>query len=131
MRVLRRREKLHRLSAGPAIPGLVLRAGIALLAVLALSVFPFTELAIWLLLALAVVAIVVPRVMAAWMIAALVALAMLFSEPELGRTSLALLIVHGLHLLGALTVAIPAASLWPGIRTWPIMRPCLRWRQTC
>ncbi len=110
LRSLSRRDTLHRLDGGAAIPGLVLRAGIPALAILAVSVFGFNGFALGLLLAIATAAMIAPRSMAAWGVMMLVVLAMLLSEPDPGRTTVMLLIVHALHVLGALSLVIPARS---------------------
>lgn len=58
----------------------------------------------------AVVAVVVPRTMAAWLAAACLPFGILVTEPSPARTALALLLVHAIHVLGALSLAIPLTS---------------------
>lgn len=111
MKRLLSRNRLHRLNAGAAIPGAVLRAGVPIIAILAMFVYGFSDFALGLLLLAATAAVIVPRTMAAWVVAVLVVLAMLFSEPDFARTSMTVLIVHSLHVLGALSLVIPAGSM--------------------
>ncbi|WP_435745575.1 hypothetical protein [Microbacterium sp. PMB16] len=58
----------------------------------------------------ALVALVIPRSMSAWLAAACLAFGVVLTEPSPQRTALAVLLVHAVHLLGSLSLVIPARS---------------------
>lgn len=101
---------VHGLQTDRAIPGYALRALLFLTVVGAtLALFPES----WLRLvpvALALLAAVYPSSLSAWLALALMPLGMLLNDPDPLRTVVGVLAVHAIHILGTLTLAIPARA---------------------
>ncbi|MCT1478075.1 hypothetical protein [Microbacterium sp. p3-SID336] len=100
---------------GAALPGAVLRlAVVAVTLVGALTLQPYP---LWqgVAVAAAVVAAVLPQSLAAWVGAACLPFGVILSEPAPGRTALAVLLVHAIHVLGSLSLTVPALS-WVALR---------------
>lgn len=83
-----------------------------LVALVAIGVVTLNPFALWQGIAVvaAVMAAVVPRTMTAWVAAACLPLGILVTEPSATRTALAVLLVHAIHVLGALSLVIPLTS---------------------
>jgi hypothetical protein len=58
----------------------------------------------------ALLAVVLPRSLAAWVGAACLAFGVLLTEPDPGRTALAVLLVPAIHVLASLSLVIPISS---------------------
>ncbi|MFJ6428212.1 MULTISPECIES: hypothetical protein [Microbacterium] len=58
----------------------------------------------------AVLAVVLPRSLAAWFAAACLVFGVLLTPPDPGRTALAVLLVHAIHVLASLSLVIPISS---------------------
>ncbi|WP_149085612.1 MULTISPECIES: hypothetical protein [Microbacterium] len=95
---------------GIAVPGVVLRlVAVALAAGGALLLVPFP---LWRGVAVlaALVAVAIPRSLAAWAALACLPFGVILSEPDPGRTALALLFVHALHVCASLSLVVPLSS---------------------
>ncbi|KQZ25240.1 hypothetical protein [Microbacterium sp. Root553] len=98
------------LQTAPAVSWIAVR--IALVAVVAVGAFVLNPLVGWQWVAviLAVTAAVLPQTFAAWGGAACIVIGMLLSEPDVGRATLAVLVVHAIHILTSLTLVIPGGT---------------------
>lgn len=107
-------RRLHTVQAGPAIPAVLLRVGLALLGVLALVL---TDLALWrvLLVVAGLAAAAAPRSFLPWVLILLVPVGLLSEPTSLTHACLAVLIVHAAHVLGSLAFVI-------GPRGWITLR---------
>lgn len=93
-----------------AVPGIVLRLLVVAIAWGgALVLVPFT---LWQGVAViaALLAVALPRSLAAWLAAACLVFGVLLTDPDPGRTALAVLLVHAIHLLASLSLVIPISS---------------------
>lgn len=104
------RRRAHRFRVHGAILGIVPR--LLLLALVAAGAVILIPYALWQGIAVtaAAVALVVPRTLAAWLAAACLPLGLALDEPSPARTALAILLVHAVHVLGALSLTIPLTS---------------------
>lgn len=101
---------VHGVKAGPSIRGYVLRALLTLIVLgAALALIEPTWLRIA-AVALGLTAAVFPHSLCAWATMALLAFGMLLAEPSPWAAGIAVLAVHTIHLLGSLTLAIPALA---------------------
>ena len=93
-----------------AVRGIVLR--ILLVAVVACGAVALVPFPLWQGVAViaALVSVVIPRSMAAWLAAACLVFGMILVPPSPDRTALAVLIVPAVHLLGSLALTIPSTS---------------------
>ncbi|HWS50255.1 MAG TPA: hypothetical protein VN241_04515 [Microbacterium sp.] len=113
------RRRIHTLRVRGGVFGIMPR--LLLLALVVAGVITLMPYPLWQGIAVvaAVVAVIIPRSMAAWAAAACLPFGILVSEASPARTALALLLVHAIHVLGALSLAIPLTSrlalraLWP------------------
>lgn len=103
-------RQAHTFRVRASARGVVLR--VLLIAVVAVGVTVLNPYVLWqgIAIAAAVVAAVIPRSMAAWVAAACLPFGVLLSEPSPARTALAVLLVHGIHVLASLTLVVPARS---------------------
>lgn len=95
---------------GAAVPGIVIRlAMVAVAACGALMLIPFP---LWQGIAVlaALVAAAIPRSLAAWVALACLPFGVILTEPDPGRTALALLCVHALHVCASLSLVVPPSS---------------------
>ncbi|WP_337005255.1 MULTISPECIES: hypothetical protein [unclassified Microbacterium] len=93
-----------------AVPGLVIRlllVAIVWFGAVALNPFPLWQ---GIAVVASVIATVLPRSLAAWLGAACLVFGVLLTDPAPERTALAVLLVHAIHVLGALALTIPLAS---------------------
>lgn len=99
--------RAHTLLPGRSVPSAVLRA--FLLAIMLWSVVVLVSPAVWLWVgvAAAVIAVVVPRSCAAWVVVLCLAIGVMVDAPSPGRIAFALLAVTAIHQLAALTVILP------------------------
>ncbi|MFT4135265.1 hypothetical protein [Microbacterium sp.] len=102
--------RLHTLSVGAWMPGALVRLALLLVVVAVGLVSGTGPLWQWLCVGAAAVAALVPRTMAAWLAAAMLALGLLLVPPELWRTAVVVGAVHAVHVLGSLALAIPVRS---------------------
>jgi hypothetical protein len=102
--------RTHRLRVPWGVPGILPR--LVVIALVAVGVSVLVPFPLWraVALAAALVAVVVPRTLAAWAAAACIPIGMLLTEPLPGRTALAMLLVHAIHLLASLSLTIPVSS---------------------
>lgn len=98
------------LRTGPAVSWLVVRG--MLVIVVALGAVVLCPLIGWQVaaIALALVAAALPQTLAAWGSVGCLVVGMLISEPDLGRATIAVLVVHLIHVLSSLSLMIPAGS---------------------
>ncbi|MEE6390229.1 hypothetical protein V3G71_15415 [Microbacterium paraoxydans] len=95
---------------GAAVPGAVIRlAVVAVAAGGALLLIPFP---LWQGIAVlaALVAVAIPRSLAAWVALACLPFGVILTEPDPGRTAGALLFVHALHVCASLSLVVPLTS---------------------
>ncbi len=99
------------LSIGPAVRGVVLR--LVLIAVVVTVVRTLDPALVWQVIAVvcALAAAIYPSSLGAWGALAVVPISLLSAEPDPLRTALAVLCAHIVHVLGALTAAIPSRAL--------------------
>ena len=93
-----------------AVPGVVIRLLIVVIVWIgAVELNPFP---LWqgIALAASLLAVIVPRTLAAWGGAACLVFGVLLTEPAPERTALAVLSVHAIHVLGSLALTIPLVS---------------------
>ena len=110
-----------RISLGPAIPGAVLHALLPVTAAIAaVCIVPILgwQVAI---VAFAVLGMLVPQTLGGWLSIACIAVGMLLAEPDIGRTMIAVLLVHILHVLSSLLPIVP----WRGGVALAALRPTL------
>lgn len=95
---------------GVAVFGIIPR--LLLVAAVWIGAIALVPFALWQGVAVlaALVALVVPRSMAAWLAAACLAFGVLLATPSPERTALAVLLVHAVHVLGSLSLVIPLRS---------------------
>ena len=93
-----------------AVPGLVIR--LLIVAVVWGGAIQLNPFPLWQGIALvaSLIAFVVPRSLAAWLGAACLVFGVLLTDPAPERTALAVLLVHAIHVLGSLALAIPLSS---------------------
>ncbi|UGS27151.1 hypothetical protein K8F61_02760 [Microbacterium resistens] len=116
------KRRAHELRVPRGIPGIVPR--LLVLLVTTAGVLALTPFIVWQVVAVAAasVSVVLPRSFAAWAGAACLPIGVLLTAPSPGRTALAVLLVHAIHVLAALSLTIPAGSrIAPGL-----LRPVLR-----
>ncbi|WP_431806300.1 hypothetical protein [Microbacterium paraoxydans] len=113
---------------GAWVPGAAPRAlvvALVLVGVLTLHPTPFWR---GVAVVAALVGSVLPRSLGAWAGAACLPFGLLLSEPAPERTALAVLLVHAIHVLGSLSLTVPAvsrltlASLWPTARRFLVVQ---------
>ncbi|MCK2027636.1 hypothetical protein KZC56_15140 [Microbacterium sp. SSW1-47] len=95
---------------GAWVPGVTLRVltvALVLLGVLVLHPTPFWR---GVAVVAALVGAVLPRSLATWVGAACLPFGLLLSEPAPERTAVALVLVHAIHILAALSLTVPAAA---------------------
>lgn len=114
--------RLHRLRTGPFVYGFLLHLAVLIIAILGGLMFAIGGVGVWVLLAAGVVSVFLPRAGAAWVVMMVLVFAMLLHEPHLGRTAVMILLVHLLHLLGALSISIHSLSRVQLRALWPIAR---------
>ena len=105
---MRRRLRSFRVRA--AVPGIVVRllvVGIAWGGALVLVPFPLWQ---GVAVIASVLAVVLPRSLAAWLAAACLVFGVLLTDPDPGRSALAVLLVHAIHVLASLSLVIPISS---------------------
>ena len=110
-----------RISTPPAIPGGVLHALLPVTAAIAaVCIVPILgwQIAI---VAFAVLGMLFPHTMGGWLSIACIAIGMLLAEPDIGRTMIAVLLVHILHVLSSLLPIVP----WRGGAVLAALRPTL------
>lgn len=101
---------IRRVHVPGGVPGIAIRAllvGVVCVGVVMLIPFPLWQ---GIAVVTAVVAVVVPRTLSAWAAAACLAFGVIVTEPSPGRTALALLLVHAIHVLAALSLVVPTMS---------------------
>ncbi|MGN8027690.1 hypothetical protein [Microbacterium sp. 22242] len=112
----------HELTASGAVPGPALRIGAAVVVVggvLLLNPYPLWW---WVAGAAALLSVIAPRSMAAWVGIACIALGLVLTAQSAGRTALAVLLIHAAHVLASWAWAVPWRSrirpsvLLPGVR---------------
>ncbi|MEU4015469.1 hypothetical protein AB0E56_09390 [Microbacterium sp. NPDC028030] len=93
-----------------AVRGITLR--LLLVAVVGVGAAVLVPFPLWQGVALlaAVVSVIIPRSLAAWASAACLVFGVLLTEPAPGRTAVAVLLVHAVHILASLSLAVPMAS---------------------
>lgn len=93
-----------------AVPGIAVR--LLLVAVVWAGVVVLNPFPVWQVVAVlaALVAVVVPRSLAAWLSAACVVFGVLLTDQAPERTALAVLVVPAIHMLASLSLVIPASS---------------------
>lgn len=93
-----------------AVPGVTVR--LLLVGVVAVGAVTLVPFPLWQAIAVVavVVAVVIPRTLAAWAAAACLPFGVILTEPSPGRTALALLLVHAIHVLAALSLVVPLRS---------------------
>jgi hypothetical protein len=95
---------------GAAVPGAVIRLAVVAVATGgALLLIPFP---LWQGIAVlaALVAVAIPRSLAAWVALACLPFGVILTEPDPGRTAWALLFVHALHVCASLSLVVPLTS---------------------
>ena len=104
------RARTHEMRVTAAIPAVVLRALTALIGIA--GVIALNGYAPWQMIGAVafVVGAVLPRSLATWAGAAVIVLGIALDEPSPWRTALALLILHLVHVLGSVCMAVPFAS---------------------
>lgn len=102
--------RTHSMRVAFGVPALALRA--AVLVVGGTGAFVLNEYPVWQIVgALAfLLGAVLPQSLATWGGAACIVLGIAASEPTAGRTAVALLIIHFVHVLGSACLVIPALS---------------------
>jgi hypothetical protein len=95
---------------GAAVSWLVLRA--ALVVVVLVGAFSLTPLIGWSIAAsaLGVLAVILPQSFAAWGSVACFVIGMLIAGPDPGRTMIAVLVVHLVHVLTTLILVVPVGA---------------------
>ncbi|AZH78862.1 hypothetical protein [Microbacterium sp. Y-01] len=119
-------KRLRSFRSGVVVPGVAVR--LLNVVVVAVGVVLLNPFPLWQGVAVmsALVAVVFPRSLAAWIAAACVVFGVVLTDPSPERTALAVLVVPAIHLLGSLSLTIPAASrlapavLLPGLRRFVI-----------
>lgn len=104
------KRRLRSFRVREAVPGVVVRllvVGIAWGGALVLVPFPLWQ---GVAVIAAALAVVLPRSLAAWLAAACLVFGILLTDPDPGRTALAVLLVHAIHVLGSLSLVIPISS---------------------
>ncbi len=98
---------------GVVLPGATLR--VLLLAVVWVGVVVLNPFPLWQGVAVvaALVSVILPRALTAWVAAACLPFGVILTEPSPGRTALALLLVHAIHVLAALGLVVPLSSRLP------------------
>lgn len=97
-------------STGIALSWLVLRA--MLLAVVVIGAAVLSPLIGWLIaaVALGVIGAALPQSFAAWGSVACLLIGMMIAGPDLGRTMLAVFVVHAVHVLTTLNLVVPVGA---------------------
>lgn len=98
------------LRTGVSLPGVTLRLLVVALVwvgVVVLNPFPLWQ---GVAVVAALVAVVIPRALTAWVAAACVPFGVILTEPSPQRTALAVLLVHAIHVLAALSLVVPLTS---------------------
>lgn len=105
----------HTFRVRGGVPAVLLR--VLLVAVTAAGAMALVPVPLWRGVAItaAVIGAVVPRSLAGWIGGAAVGLGMLFADPAPAQTAIAVLVVHGIHVLASLTWTVPARS-WISMR---------------
>lgn len=101
---------IRRVRVPGTVPGIVVRlllVGIVWVGAVTLIPFPLWQ---GIAVVAAVVSVVIPRTLAAWAAAACLPFGVIVTEPSPGRTALALLLVHAVHALAALSLVVPTRS---------------------
>lgn len=104
------RRSLRSFRVGAAVPGVALR--LANVVVISIGAFLLNPYPLWQGVAVvaALAAVVFPRSLAAWMAAACLVFGIVLTDPAPQRTALAVLLVPAIHLLGSLSLVVPAAA---------------------
>jgi hypothetical protein len=101
---------IRRVRVPGAVPGITVRlllVGAVWIGAVTLVPFPLWQ---GIAVVAAVVAVVIPRTLAAWAAAACLPFGVLVTDPSPGRTALALLLVHAIHILASLSLVLPMMS---------------------
>lgn len=96
--------------SGVAVPGMLIRlavVGLATAGALLLVPFPLWQ---GIAVVAALVAVAIPRSLAAWVALACLPFGVILSEPDPGRTASAILFVHALHVCASLSLVVPFSS---------------------
>ncbi|QMU98422.1 hypothetical protein FVO59_15470 [Microbacterium esteraromaticum] len=104
---MRRDETLR---IGLSAPGLLLRVLVVLVAVAAATLLGATPVWLAVVGVLAVFGAVTPVYAGAWMAAAVLVGLLIVPGPDGGRAALVVAAVHALHVLGALSLVVPATA---------------------
>lgn len=101
---------IRRIRVPGAVPGITIR--LLLLGVVSVGAVVLVPFPLWQGIAVvaALVAVVIPRTLTAWAAAACLPFGVILTEPSPGRTALALLLVHAIHVLAALSLVVPLRS---------------------
>lgn len=121
--------RAHRMRVPGAVPALVLRAVlVGVVGVAAAVLLGSTPLWAGIAVLLALVFAAVPRSLAAWPAAGLLALGVVLSSPDPSRTAMAVFAVHLVHVLAGVLLVAPAFSwirldaLLPALRRFAVVQ---------
>lgn len=103
-------RRAHSFRVPASVPGAVVR--VVLVAIVTAGAFMLIPVPMWRWIAIvaAVASVFVPRTMVAWVAAGCLPVGMLLTEPSPTRTALAVLLVHAIHVLAGIGLAVPLRS---------------------
>lgn len=104
------RRGIRSIQVRGAIPGITVR--LVVVALVWVGVVLLNPFVLWQVVAViaAIVAVLLPRSLAAWVGAACLVFGVILTEPAPERTALAVLLVHAIHVFASLSMVVPISS---------------------